>query len=163
MKWRLAPVPWLRRAVKAVPGGIAGVGHGRPGDCHAERAARGASLCRLELEWRCFAKNHLGRSAAETAVVTAARAADRLLGVDLSYRFMTGAERIRELIAARGTGRRLRAELTFHNAYGPDKAWFYDRKLSGGGCVIDLGIHLVDLVLWVLGFPRGGQCYQPIV
>jgi predicted dehydrogenase len=42
----------------------------------------------------------------------------------------------------------------FHNAYGPDKPWFYDPRLSGGGCVIDLGSHLVDLALWTLEFPR---------
>jgi predicted dehydrogenase len=45
-------------------------------------------------------------------------------------------------------------DLTFHNAYGPDKPWFYDAKLSGGGCVTDLGVHLVDLFLWSLDFPR---------
>jgi predicted dehydrogenase len=44
-------------------------------------------------------------------------------------------------------------ELAFHNAYGPDKPWFRDPELSGGGCAIDLGIHLVDLLLWTLGFP----------
>jgi predicted dehydrogenase len=32
--------------------------------------------------------------------------------------------------------------------------WFYDCRLSGGGCVVDLGVHLVDLALWILGFPR---------
>ena len=37
-------------------------------------------------------------------------------------------------------------DLVFHNAYGPDKAWFRDPALSAGGCVIDLGIHLVDRV-----------------
>src|SRR5918995_990027 len=36
---------------------------------------------------------------------------------------------------------------------GPDKPWFYDPALSGGGCVIDLGVHLVDLALWTLDFP----------
>jgi predicted dehydrogenase len=41
----------------------------------------------------------------------------------------------------------------FHNAYGPDKPWFYDRTLSGGGCVMDLGVHLVDLALWTMDFP----------
>jgi predicted dehydrogenase len=41
-------------------------------------------------------------------------------------------------------------ELVFHNAYGPDKAWFYDAASAGGGCVLDLGIHLVDLALWLL-------------
>jgi predicted dehydrogenase len=38
----------------------------------------------------------------------------------------------------------------FHNAYGPDKPWFRDPALSGGGCVIDLGTHLVDLALHLL-------------
>jgi predicted dehydrogenase len=39
----------------------------------------------------------------------------------------------------------------FHNAYGPDKPWFYDARQSGGGCLIDLGIHLVDLAFWMAG------------
>jgi predicted dehydrogenase len=46
----------------------------------------------------------------------------------------------------------------FHNAYGPDKPWFYDRRLSGGGCLIDLGVHLVDLALWTLDFPSVVSC-----
>jgi predicted dehydrogenase len=46
------------------------------------------------------------------------------------------------------------ADLVFHNAYGPDKSWARDPALSGGGCAIDLGIHLVDLALWTLGFPK---------
>jgi predicted dehydrogenase len=83
-------------------------------------------------------------------VVTAARSADRLLGVDLSYRYLDGARRIRELVRSRELGAIYAGDLVFHNAYGPDKAWFYDPALSGGGCVIDLGVHLVDLVLWML-------------
>ena len=51
-------------------------------------------------------------------------------------------------------GRVFHSELAFHNAYGPGKAWFYDHRLAGGGCVIDLGVHLVDLALWTLGFPQ---------
>ena len=45
------------------------------------------------------------------------------------------------------------ADLTFHNAYGPQSGWFWDPKLSGGGCLIDLGVHLVDLALWMFDFP----------
>src|SRR5690606_27535246 len=45
-------------------------------------------------------------------------------------------------------------ELVFHNAYGPDKPWFYDPAQSGGGCVMDLGVHLVDLLFWTLDFPE---------
>ena len=44
------------------------------------------------------------------------------------------------------------ADLVFHNSYGPDRRWYYDPLSSGGGCVIDLGIHFVDLALWILEF-----------
>ena len=50
-------------------------------------------------------------------------------------------------------GRIYAIDMIFHNAYGPDKPWFYDRALSGGGCVMDLGVHLVDLALWTMDFP----------
>ena len=62
--------------------------------------------------------------------------------------------KIHELIRDGALGRVFAIDVVFHNAYGPDKQWFYDPKLSGGGCVIDLGIHLVDLALWAMDFPR---------
>jgi predicted dehydrogenase len=101
-----------------------------------------------------FCQKPLGRTAAETqAAVDAARRADRLLAVDLSYRFTEGMRRIRDLVRAGELGRVFAADLAFHNAYGPDKPWFYDPALSGGGCLMDLGVHLVDLALWTLDFP----------
>ena len=96
-------------------------------------------------------------------MVDAARAADRLLGVDLSYRFTEGMRRIRELVRAGALGRVYAVDLVFHNAYGPDKPWFYDPALAGGGCVMDLGVHLVDLALWTLDFPEvAGVSAQPL-
>lgn len=99
-----------------------------------------------------FCQKPLGRTELEVReAVDAARRADRLLSVDLSYRFTEAAVRIRELISAGELGRIHAVDLTFHNAWGPDKPWFYDTTLSGGGCVMDLGVHLVDLALWLLG------------
>lgn len=99
-----------------------------------------------------FCQKPLGRSAAEVrAVLDAARAADRLLEVDLSYRHTAAMQAIRPLVQQGELGRIFAADLVFHNAYGPDKAWFHDVALSGGGCVMDLGVHLLDLALWTLG------------
>lgn len=99
-----------------------------------------------------FCQKPLGRTEEEVrAVVAAAGASDRLLGVDLSYRHAEGARRIRSLIGEGALGRIFAVDLVFHNAYGPDKPWFYDPALSGGGCVMDLGVHLIDLALWSLG------------
>lgn len=112
------------------------------------------SVAAFESGLAVFCQKPLGRTAAEVAqVVEAARGADRLLGVDLSYRFTAAMRAIREQLRSGEIGDVYAADLVFHNAYGPDKAWFYDAALSGGGCVMDLGIHLVDLALWTLGFP----------
>lgn len=103
-----------------------------------------------------FCQKPLGRSAAETRrVVEAARAADRLLGVDFVYRRVAAVRAVRELVASGRLGRVYAARAVFHNAYGPDKGWFYRRELAGGGCVMDLGVHLVDLALWTLAAPDG--------
>jgi len=101
-----------------------------------------------------FCQKPLGRNCAETsAVIDAARRSDRLLGVDLSYRHMSAMRRIHALINSGDLGSLYAVDLVFHNAYGPGKPWFFDRALAGGGCVIDLGVHLVDLLLWLLGWP----------
>jgi predicted dehydrogenase len=120
-----------------------------PSALHAEHclAALGRGLA-------VFCQKPLARDAAETRrVIAAARDANCLLGIDLSYRYTAAIQQLREIIRGGGIGRVFAADLTFHNAYGPDAAWFYDKAASGGGCVIDLGIHLIDLALWLLDFP----------
>lgn len=124
-----------------------------PSGLHAEQA-----VAALNAGAAVFCQKPLGRDAAEAqAVIAAARTADRLLAVDLSYRTTAATEAIAPLVRGGGLGRIFAAELTFHNAYGPGKPWFRNRTESGGGCVIDLGVHLVDLALWMLGFPAVEQ------
>lgn len=102
-----------------------------------------------------FCQKPLGRTAAEVKEVVAASAeADKLLAVDLSYRYTKAFQAVHQLIKNGEIGDIYAVDLVFHNAYGPDKDWFYDIKQSGGGCVMDLGIHLIDLALWSLDFPE---------
>ena len=35
----------------------------------------------------------------------------------------------------------------------PGSGWRADRALAGGGCIIDMGYHMVDLAVWYLGVP----------
>jgi predicted dehydrogenase len=120
-----------------------------PSALHAEQSIR----C-LDAGLAVFCQKPLGRTAAEVqAVIGAAKSADRLLGLDLSYRHTAAMRQIKQLVSLDHIGSVHAVDLVFHNAYGPDKAWFYDPGQSGGGCVMDLGVHLVDLALWTLGFP----------
>jgi len=130
-----------------------------PSALHARQTER-----LLESGKAVFCQKPLGRTAPETRrVVATARRVDRLLGVDFSYRHVDGVPQMRQLIVDGQLGEVFSADLVFHNAYGPDKSWFYCREDSGGGCVIDLGIHLVDMALWMLGFPEvrrvTSRCY----
>jgi predicted dehydrogenase len=121
-----------------------------PSAQHAEQTIRA-----LNAGVAVFCQKPLGRTAREVeAVIEAARRADRLIGVDLSYRYTEGMRGIKALLETQQLGQVSAVDLTFHNAYGPDKPWFYDKRLSGGGCVIDLGVHLIDLALWALDFPE---------
>ena len=130
--------------------GLDGVVIATPSAEHAAQTVRA-----LERGVAVFCQKPLGRTGAEVrGAVEAARAADRLLAVDLSYRFTEAAQRLRELVRSGELGRVAVCDLVFHNAYGPDKPWFYDPEQSGGGCLLDLGVHLVDLALWVLDFPK---------
>jgi predicted dehydrogenase len=120
-----------------------------PSALHATQAMR-----LLDRGVAVFCQKPLARTTAETAaMVEAARRADRLLGCDFSYRHTEAMRRVRNCVVEGGIGQVYAADLVFHNAWGPDKSWARDPALAGGGCAIDLGTHLVDLALWVLGFP----------
>lgn len=130
-----------------------------PSALHAEQSIRA-----LEAGLAVFCQKPLGRDAAETErVVSAARQADRLLGVDFCYRHVAGMPELRRRVQAGELGAPFAGRLVFHNAYGPDKPWFYDRSQAGGGCLVDLGVHLVDLALWLFDFPAveqvSGRCF----
>jgi predicted dehydrogenase len=115
-----------------------------PSALHAEQA-----IAALERGIPVFCQKPLGRTADEVRrIVDAARRSDVLLGVDLSYREAEAFRVARRAVAS--IGEIFAADLVFHNAYGPQNAWSYNPALGGGGCLIDLGVHLVDLAVWFL-------------
>jgi predicted dehydrogenase len=146
----LAPGAVILPSYEAMLGAaLDGVVIATPSALHAEQA-----IAALEKGMAVFCQKPLGRSADEVRrVIAAAEAADRLLGVDFSYRFTAAARALANLVQAGALGEIFAADLVFHNAYGPDKPWFYDKAQSGGGCLMDLGVHLCDLILWLTGFP----------
>jgi predicted dehydrogenase len=129
--------------------GLDGVVIATPNALHAPQ-----TLAALERGLAVFCQKPLALDAREARkMVDAARDADRLLGVDYSYRFTDGLRELRRRIQAGELGRVFSLDLVFHNAYGPDKPWCFDPDLSGGGALMDLGVHLVDLASWLLDDP----------
>jgi predicted dehydrogenase len=129
--------------------GVDGVVIATPSALHMEQ-----SVSAFDMGKAVFCQKPLGRSRDEVeAVVNAAAKANKLLGADFSYRYTAAFKKIHSVIRSGELGKIFAVDLKFHNAYGPDKPWFYDLEQSGGGCVLDLGIHLIDLMLFALDFP----------
>ncbi|MEX2594628.1 MAG: Gfo/Idh/MocA family oxidoreductase [Anditalea sp.] len=158
----LEAVPWARvhdNFTDLLKEDVEGIVIATPSALHAKQAMQA-----LEAGKAVFCQKPLGRNLAETkAVVHLARQADKLLAVDYSYRYTQGIGAIKELVEKGKLGKIYAVEAVFHNAYGPDKAWFYNPDLSGGGCLIDLGSHLVDLVLYLFNAPSIEVRYANLV
>jgi predicted dehydrogenase len=139
----------VRTLSDALVYGLDGVVIATPSAMHASQ-----TLDALAAGAAVFCQKPLARTAEETrAVIRAAARLGRPLGVDLSYRSTRAMRAIAHVVESGAIGDLFAASLTFHNAYGPDRDWFYDPIQSGGGCLIDLGSHLVDLALWLMPGP----------
>jgi predicted dehydrogenase len=97
-----------------------------------------------------FCQKPLGCTTADTLeVISAARSNNCLLMTDFSYRNTHSLQKIKTLIDANELGDVYAINLTFHTAHLPDKPWYYKPELSGGGCLMDFGVHLIDILFWI--------------
>ena len=87
------------------------------------------------------------------ALLSSAARSRGVLLVDYSYRYTATAQAIRAAVAEGALGRLLAIEARFHNIWGPQQGWFFQRSTAGGGALLDLGVHLIDLALYLLDFP----------
>jgi len=83
-------------------------------------------------------------------VIEAASKAKRLFSLGMNQRFTPGAQRIRALTEKGYFGDiyRLRAFWRRRSGIPSLGTWFGNRRLAGGGCFLDLGVHMVDLAMW---------------
>lgn len=84
-------------------------------------------------------------------MVEAARKAGILLGVAQVFRFEESTKRFRERIAAGQIGRPIFARAEFsYPGIGHARTWLYDRSISGGGPIADVGVHCIDALRYIL-------------
>jgi predicted dehydrogenase len=86
-------------------------------------------------------------------MIMSAEEAGVVLHVAHNVRYLPVAIAARQNIARIGEILGVRASFGHAGPRGwaPDATWFFDTSLSGGGALIDLGIHAIDLVRFVTG------------
>ena len=98
----------------------------------------------------------LALNAAEGAeMVASGRAAGRQLQVGYNLRFGPGAQSVKRFINDGKLGEIYYARAQALRRRGiPSHGHFTDKSKQGGGPLIDIGAHVLDLSLWLMGFPK---------
>lgn len=95
-----------------------------------------------------------GRNANELQpLIEAAKANNTLIRVGFNHRYHRAFRKARELIDQQAIGELMfiRARYGHGGRLGYEKEWRAQPELSGGGELIDQGVHLIDLARWFLG------------
>ncbi len=104
-----------------------------------------------------FVEKPAARTVAEAqAVAAAAHLAGRFVRVGFNHRYHPALRQAHELFESGALGDLmfLRGRYGHGGRVGYDREWRADPALSGGGELIDQGVHLIDLSRWFLGdFP----------
>jgi predicted dehydrogenase len=108
--------------------GLDGIVIATPSALHAEQSIRALRRAR-----RCSARSRSGARRTRCGAWWMRRGARPALAVDLSYRFTRGCATSASASTGGELGRVYAVDLTFHNAYGPDKPWFYDPRSPAAG------------------------------
>jgi predicted dehydrogenase len=98
----------------------------------------------------------IGLNAAEgEAIVQAAQAAGKVLGIFLSKRHAADMDLLHEHIKTGALGDIYYAKAFWMRRAGipSHSSWFARKDLAGGGPLIDLGVHVLDMALYLMGNP----------
>ncbi len=101
-------------------------------------------------------------------MIEAGNAAGKRLMINFSFRFRDESAAMKRVVEEGTLGdvyfaRAQWLRRRFMPGFG---GWFGKKQLSGGGPLIDLGVHRLDLALWLMGYPKPkwvlGRTYDPI-
>ena len=118
------------------------------------------AIAAFEAGKHVFCEKPVGRTVKECdAIVAAAVRSGRKLGVGFNYRHYPGIAEARRLIEEGAIGEPTHLRFTLGHAARPgyEREWKTSKELCGGGALFDPGIHVLDLVRYLLGPIEGGS------
>lgn len=115
------------------------------------------SVAALEAGKHVLVEKPLAPNAAEArTIAAAAHAHDRILMVSFDKRYRGDVQWIKRYIDSGAIGRIYYAKAHWMRRSGIPRlgSWFVSKEQAGGGPLIDLGVHVFDIAMYLLGEPR---------
>lgn len=123
--------------------------------CTPNNTHRPITLAALKAGKHVLCEKPLALNAREARqMVEAAEEAGRILMAGQSLRYGAAARFVKRLVEAGRLGDIYYGQAVWLRRSGIPRGWFQDAKQSGGGPLIDLGVHAVDLMWWLMGQPE---------
>jgi predicted dehydrogenase len=121
-----------------------------PTDMHKDGALRALKAGKDVLVEKPIAPTY--KDAVEIA--EAAKRTKRKLMVGMNQRFRPDTMILRSFIEGKELGNIFYTKIGWLRKRTTDAAWLTEKEKSGGGVLLDLGIALIDMGFWMMGFPR---------
>jgi predicted dehydrogenase len=119
-------------------------------DAHRELALKAMASGRDVLVEKPIARTY----AEALAIADASRELKRKVMVGMNHRFRPDSMILRSFIEGKELGKIFYAKAGWLRRRTSDSKWILQKEKSGGGVFIDLGVVMLDMTLWMLGYPE---------
>lgn len=115
------------------------------------------AIAALQAGKHVLVEKPLARNAAEgREIVQAARAQDKVLMISFDKRHRSDVIWIKQYIDSGAIGRVYYAKAHWMRRQGIPRlgSWFVSKEQAGGGPLVDLGVHVLDIAMYLMGEPK---------
>ena len=128
--------------------------------CTWNAAHAPCTIAALEAGLHVLCEKPMAMNVAEAeAMRDAAKRSGKLLMIGFVRRFGNDCAVVQDFINEGYFGDLYYAKATYLRRNGCPGGWFGDKSRSGGGPLIDLGVHVIDLVRYLMGNPKPVSVY----
>jgi predicted dehydrogenase len=123
--------------------------------CTPTRLHKDLAIAALGEKNNVLIEKPLARTSIEAEEITAtAKKYHRTLMVGMNNRFRPDAMILKSFIEDNALGKLFYTKAGWFKKLNAESAWLTKKTQSGGGVVLDLGIVMLDLAFWMMGFPE---------
>ena len=124
--------------------------------CTSTDAHKDVAISALKAGKAVFVEKPLARTLEEAkSIDDAAKKSKAVLMVGMNNRFRPDAIILKSIIEGGGLGKVFAVKAVWLKRDATRNLWLKQKERAGGGVLLDLGIVMIDLALWMLAYPSG--------
>lgn len=123
--------------------------------CTSTDAHKDIAIASLEVKRDVFVEKPIARKYQEAvAIADSVKKNKRKLMVGMNHRFRPDAMMLRSFIENSELGKIFYVKAGWLKKPSSEGSWLQQKSMSGGGVFLDMGIVMLDLALWMTGYPE---------